>query len=139
MTTPRAAAARARREIGAHFSVGQRRIARRLRASAAHPTGIGYGGAAITEGDAMSVRVRIGLAGAALAGLLGLGCVTNAKLLQDNQQAAIQTAESRGRFELNCPDATATVLSQEVVQPVMEGPWVQGIPRAEYTIGVAGC
>lgn len=87
----------------------------------------------------MSARVEFARACATFVGLLGIGCVTDSKLLQNNQQAAIQTAENRGRFELNCPDATATVLSQEVVQPAMEGPWVQGIPRAEYTIGVAGC
>ena len=87
----------------------------------------------------MTVRVGFARACAAVVGLIGIGCVTDTQLLQNNQAAAIQTAESRGRFELNCPDATATVLSQEVVQPAMEGPWVQGIPRAEYTIGVAGC
>jgi len=87
----------------------------------------------------MSVRVGFVGVGAAFVALLEIGCVTESQLLQNNQQAAIQTAANRGRFELNCPAATATVLSQEVVQPVMEGPWVQGIPRAEYTIGVAGC
>ena len=73
------------------------------------------------------------------AGLLGVGCVTQSQFLQSKQQAAIQTAETRGQFELNCPAATATLLSSEVVQPVMQGPWVQGIQRAEYTVGVAGC
>jgi hypothetical protein len=87
----------------------------------------------------MSLRVGFTGACATFVGLLGIGCVTDSQLLQTNRQAAVQTAETRGRFELNCPAATATVLSQEVVQPVMEGPWVQGIPRAEYTIGVAGC
>jgi hypothetical protein len=26
-----------------------------------------------------------------------------------------------------------------VVQPAIQGPWVGGIQRAEYTVGVAGC
>ena len=73
------------------------------------------------------------------AGLLGVGCVTSTQFLQSKQQMAIQTAETRGQFELNCPAATATLLSSEVVQPAMQGPWVQGIQRAEFTIGVAGC
>jgi len=51
----------------------------------------------------------------------------------------MQTAVSRGQFEMNCPVATGTVLSREVVQPVLQGPLLNGIPRAEYTVGVAGC
>ena len=68
------------------------------------------------------------------------GCVSQAQFLNNMQPMAIQNAENRGRFELNCPNATATVLSREVVQPVLEGPFVgAGIQRAEYTVGVAGC
>lgn len=48
---------------------------------------------------------------------------------------AQQTALRRGQFELNCPNATATVLSSQVLQPVV---W-RGIERAEYTVGVEGC
>jgi hypothetical protein len=72
--------------------------------------------------------------------LIASGCVSQAQFLNNMQPAAIQNAEARGRFELNCPNATATVLSREVVQPVLEGPFVgAGIQRAEYTVGVAGC
>ena len=35
--------------------------------------------------------------------------------------------------------ATGTILSREVVQPVLQGPLMNGIQRAEYTVGVAGC
>ena len=52
---------------------------------------------------------------------------------------AVETAVSRGRFELNCSTVTPTVLSREVVEPAIEGPRVYGIDRAEYTIGVSGC
>jgi hypothetical protein len=56
------------------------------------------------------------------------------------QPMAMQNAEVRRRFELNCPSATATVLSREVIQPVLQGPFIgPGISRAEYTIGIAGC
>ena len=51
----------------------------------------------------------------------------------------MQTAVARGQFEMNCPSATGTLISQEVVQPALQGPWVSGIQRAEYTVGVAGC
>jgi hypothetical protein len=67
-------------------------------------------------------------------------CVSQAQILDNMQPLAIQNAEARGRFELNCPDATATVLSREMVQPVMQGPFMgAGLERAEYTVGVSGC
>ena len=40
---------------------------------------------------------------------------------------------------MNCPSATATVLSSDFIQPAVQGPWVSGLERAEYTVGVAGC
>ena len=67
------------------------------------------------------------------------GCVSQTQFLQSKQAMAIQTAVSRGQFEMNCPAATGTLISQEVVQPALEGPYVGGIQRAEYTVGVAGC
>lgn len=67
------------------------------------------------------------------------GCVTQTQFLNNNQAMAIQTALTRAKFELNCQEATGTVLSREVVQPAMQGPVVRGIQRAEYTIGVAAC
>jgi hypothetical protein len=41
----------------------------------------------------------------------------------------------RGQFELGCPTATGTVLSSNLLQPVLYG----GFEHAEYTIGVSGC
>ena len=67
------------------------------------------------------------------------GCATQSQFLASRQSMALQTAASRGKFELNCPQASPVLLSQEVVQPVLQGPWVEGIQRAEYTIGVDGC
>jgi hypothetical protein len=67
------------------------------------------------------------------------GCATQAQFLSSNQEMAVQTALNRARFEMNCPEATGTIISREVVQPALQGPWVGGIQRAEYTIGVAGC
>jgi hypothetical protein len=74
-----------------------------------------------------------------MAALVAAGCVTQTQFLDDRQAMAVQTAVSRGQFELNCPAATGTVLSKEVVQPVLQGPWIGGIQRAEFTVGVAGC
>ena len=71
--------------------------------------------------------------------VLVVGCVSQQKLLQERQSGAVDTALKRGRFDLNCPEATATVLSQDYIQPAIQGPWVMGLNRVEYTVGVAGC
>jgi hypothetical protein len=74
-----------------------------------------------------------------LAVLVVVGCASDQELLANQQSMAIQTALSRGKFELDCPAATGTVLSQETVQPVVRGPLVGGMERVQYTVGVAGC
>lgn len=67
------------------------------------------------------------------------GCMTEAQFLASRQPQAIQSAVSRGQFEMNCPGATGEVLSQELTQPPIEGPLMQGESRGLFTIGVAGC
>lgn len=72
----------------------------------------------------------------ALAALLGLvGCTSSSQMLSQGSPAAVQTALSRGQFELNCPAATGSVLSSRTIDPIS----FQGIERAEYTVGIAGC
>ena len=68
-----------------------------------------------------------------------MGCATENQVLTQKQDGAVQTALQRGRFEFNCPAATATVLSSDFIQPALQGPYVGGLERVEYTIGVAGC
>ena len=70
---------------------------------------------------------------------MAAGCASQQQQMAQKQPAAVQTALQRGRFDLNCPSATATVLSQDYIQPAIQGPWVNGLIRIEYTIGVAGC
>jgi len=70
---------------------------------------------------------------------VGAGCASQSQLLQSRQPDAVQTALERGRFDLNCPTATGTVLSRDYVQPAIQGPWVSGLQRVEYTVGVEGC
>ena len=73
---------------------------------------------------------------AVFAGLLLLaGCQSQGQILASDQDVAIQTAVQRGRFELGCPEATGSVLSSNMLQPVLWG----GEERAEYTVGVSGC
>lgn len=62
-------------------------------------------------------------------------CQTDAQILASEQAIATQTALRRGQFELSCPEATASLLSSAMLQPVA---W-RGTERAEYTIGVSGC
>ena len=67
------------------------------------------------------------------------GCMTQQQQLAQRQPSAEQVALQRAQFEMNCPSATATVLSSDFIQPAIQGPWVAGLTRLEYTIGVEGC
>ena len=67
------------------------------------------------------------------------GCATQGQMLDSKQDTALQTGLSRARFDMNCPDATGQILSREMTQPAIQGPYVSGVQRAEYTIGVEGC
>ena len=73
---------------------------------------------------------------ALLLGLVVLGaCQSSQQILAEEQGVATQVALRRAQFEMNCPAATATVLSSQLLQTVA---W-RGLERAEYTIGVNGC
>ena len=71
--------------------------------------------------------------------LVSAGCASQAEFLNNNQSNATQTAVARAQFEMNCQQVTPVIISREVVQPALQGPWMNGIQRAEYTIGVRGC
>jgi hypothetical protein len=70
-------------------------------------------------------------------------CQTQQQQVSSMQPQAIETAQKRGAFDLNCPAATAQILSNEMVQTnTVMGPrgWGDFPPqRAEYTVGVEGC
>jgi len=74
-----------------------------------------------------------------LAVLASTGCVSQSQFLDSKQGEATQTVLNRAQFEMNCQEVTPTIISREVVEPALQGPFVNGIERAEYTIGVAGC
>lgn len=63
-------------------------------------------------------------------------CASGPPFIDTMQPTAINMAERRGAFELNCPDAKGELLSSEVVQPIS---FRFGYERAEYTVGVSGC
>jgi hypothetical protein len=77
---------------------------------------------------------KIALTGTVLA--LALACQTTPQYLDANQGAALAAAQSRARFELNCQDVSASVLSRKIIDPA---PFAGGMWRAEYTIGLRGC
>src|SRR5262249_48583935 len=65
------------------------------------------------------------------------GCQSQQQMVDEMQADATQVAKQRGKFELNCPTATASVLGKEMIQSEIVNPrWPQ---RAEYTVGVSGC
>jgi len=68
-----------------------------------------------------------------------VGCQSDQQMLDNKQPQAVQMAVDRGKFELGCQTATGVVISREMIQPALQGPFVNGIPRAEYTVGVEGC
>jgi hypothetical protein len=80
---------------------------------------------------------RIGLLAIAIA-LLAPACASQSQFLAAKEPVAIQAALRRGQFDLNCPTATAEVLSANYVQ-APGGRYYSGIDRAAYTVGVQGC
>jgi hypothetical protein len=90
----------------------------------------------------LSRSIRVGLAALVLP-LIISACATEAQFLAQNAPSALNTALARGRFELNCPQATGTVLSQKVTYINGLGMGMYGggggYEWTEYTIGVRGC
>lgn len=68
--------------------------------------------------------------------LLASGCASGPPFIDSMQPEAMSVAARRGQFEMDCPAATAELISRETVQPVSIR---FGVVRAEYTVGVAGC
>jgi hypothetical protein len=60
-------------------------------------------------------------------------------MLDQGLPRAMETAVNRGRFDLGCPEATGVLLSDDFIQPALQGPWIGGVERMEYTIGIEGC
>ena len=89
----------------------------------------------------ISHPIRAGLAALVLP-LIISACATEAQFLAQNAPSALNTALARGRFELNCTQATGMVLSQKVTYINGLGMGMYGgggYEWTEYTIGVRGC
>ncbi|HEV3182422.1 MAG TPA: hypothetical protein VGY90_06380 [Steroidobacteraceae bacterium] len=84
------------------------------------------------------MRASLALSTVAVAVLL-YGCQSQQQMVDEMQTDATQVATQRGKFELNCPTATAQVLSKEMIQSQVVNPRWAPPQRAEYTVGVSGC
>ena len=74
-----------------------------------------------------------------IAALAVVGCVSQGQFLDSKQPMAMQTAVSRGQFEMNCPEATPTVISREVTVGVASGQFISNCPRLTAVCIAIGC
>jgi hypothetical protein len=74
-----------------------------------------------------------------LAAMLALAGCQTVPLTTTKEPMALDFALKRARFEMNCPAATASVLSKQTIEPAFQTLRFNGVERAEFTIGVAGC
>ncbi|QRY79459.1 hypothetical protein JVX91_28505 [Pseudomonas sp. PDNC002] len=81
------------------------------------------------------MKKRVLLIPSLLMGVGLSGCMSDQQFLAQNQNAAMNATVSRAKFELNCPDVTASVLSSKVTQVQL----INASNRTEYTIGARGC
>lgn len=71
--------------------------------------------------------------------LMFCACQSQQQMVDQMQPNAVQVAQKRGAFELDCPAATAEVLSKEMMQTAAATVRYMPPERAEYTVGVSGC
>jgi len=86
----------------------------------------------IGKGHAQRLLPKVSARGVAVVVVAVLGASACVNIVTQNAPGALQAAENRARFELNCPNIQATILSQKIVQ----GWRFEG---SEHTIGVRGC
>src|SRR5262245_61826150 len=85
----------------------------------------------------MSYAIRSSVV--AVVALIAAGCQTQQQVVDSMEPDAVHVAQRRGAFEMNCPAATASVLSKEMIQTPNVNPRFAPPQRAEYTVGVSGC
>jgi outer membrane murein-binding lipoprotein Lpp len=85
------------------------------------------------------MKRTLALSAAAIAAAVVCGCQSQQQMVDEMQADATHVAQRRGAFELNCPAATASVLSKEMIQTPVTNPRWAPPERAEYTVGVSGC
>jgi hypothetical protein len=71
--------------------------------------------------------------------MLVSGCQSGPPFIDQMQATAVDMAQRQGAFELNCPSATAQVLTSQNLEPLVNTWRWSGPERAEYNVGVSGC
>lgn len=74
---------------------------------------------------------RACIAAALVAALLVTGCAAQSRLLEQKKPTAVEQTMSQARGDLNCPQVTARVISEEAV--------LDPAPSARYGIEAVGC
>lgn len=68
------------------------------------------------------------------------GCQTTEQTLDTQQEAATAVAAKRGQFETSCAEASASVLSRNLVRAPQDQRQMTSVPNVtQYTVGVSGC
>lgn len=68
---------------------------------------------------------------AIVAALFVAGCAAKSRLLEQKKPTAMEQTMTQARVDLNCPQVTARVISEEMV--------MDPAPSARYGIEVVGC
>jgi hypothetical protein len=73
-----------------------------------------------------------------LAALALLAACATEETRKATQEFAIDTALPRARAEMNCPEATGTVLSRQSIEPMVRT-GSSGPERYQYMVAIEGC
>jgi hypothetical protein len=69
------------------------------------------------------------------------GCASQS-VTSATRPVAIESAETRARYDLQCPDAKGTVVASKVIPPATAPKPLGGrdtYQHAEFSVGIAGC
>jgi hypothetical protein len=67
------------------------------------------------------------------------GCASQTSRVDEMQPYAIKTGQQRGASELECPAATAQVVTKKEVEAAQTTGWYEYPHRSEFTVDVTGC
>jgi len=74
----------------------------------------------------------------ALATILS-ACASQTSRVDEMQPYAIKTGQQRGASELDCPAATAQVVTKKEIEAAQTTGWYEYPHRSEFTVDVTGC
>ena len=71
--------------------------------------------------------------------LIAAGCASGPPYIQSAEPGAINAAQRRAQFDMDCPNVQVEVLSRQTLQSPLEYTRFAPPERAEYTLGAVGC